>query len=149
MSLHQRDRQGSRNLKRRTFCKLPVASAQCITGTEKYPDALIWLNFYDDDFSQGCGQINEAFRALTKSGILQPYISDDDFRSSNVRADDVGYTLYVFDEKNQKHFTTAQAIKVEFEFDGAIPNDINRYALVLKNKWVSISSEGQRHFVFS
>ena len=45
----------------------------------------------NDNYSVGYGQINEAFRALTKDNSLQPYITDDNFGTSNVRADDVGY----------------------------------------------------------
>ena len=59
------------------FCRLPVVSAPCIIGTEKYPDAGILLNYDDDDYSQGYHQIKEAFKALTKDDILQPYISED------------------------------------------------------------------------
>ena len=47
--------------------------------TETYPDFGNLLN-YDDDYSQGYGQFKEAFRAFTKAYILQPYISDNDFR---------------------------------------------------------------------
>ena len=36
-------------------------------------------------------------KALTKDDILQPYISEENFRTSNVRAADVGYNLNVFD----------------------------------------------------
>ena len=93
----QQDKQDSQNLNNDTFCGLPVVSAQCVIGTEKYPDAGLLLNHEDDDLSQGYAQIKEAFRALTKDDILQPYISDDDFRSSKVRPDDVGYNLLVFD----------------------------------------------------
>ena len=52
-----------------TFYRLHVTSAQCIIGTEKYPDAGV-LTIYDDDgYSQSYGQIKEAFRALTKDEI--------------------------------------------------------------------------------
>ena len=129
-----------------TFCRLPVVSAQCIIGTEKYPDAGILFNYDDDYYSQGYDQIKQAFKALTKDDILQPYISDYDFVSSNVRANDVGYNLYVFDIRCQKNFTNSQPIRVEFKFDGVVLNDINGYALVLTNKLISISSDGQRHF---
>ena len=88
----------------------------------------------------------EAFRPLKKDDILQPYVSEDDFRSSNVRADDIGYTLYVFEIRYQQNFTASQPIKLEFIFNKFVPNDINGYALVLTNKLVSISSDGQRHF---
>ena len=53
IGFQQRDRQDSQNLNNDTFCQLPVVSAQCIIGTEKYPDAGILLNYDDDDYSQG------------------------------------------------------------------------------------------------
>ena len=146
IGFQQRDRQDSQNLNNDTFCRLPVVSAQCIIGTEKYPDVGILLNYDDDDYSQGYHQIKEAFKALTKDEILQPYISDDNFRTSNAAANDVGYNLYVFDIRYQKNFTNSQPIKVEFKFEGVVPNDINGYALVLTNKLVSVSSDRQRHF---
>ena len=97
IGLQQQDRQNSQNLNSDTFCRLPVVSAQCVIGTEKYPDAGILSNYDDDDYSQGYHQIKEAFKASTKDNILQPYISEEDFRTLNVRAADVGYNLYVFD----------------------------------------------------
>ena len=97
IGFQQRDRQDSQNLNNDTFCRLPVVSAQCIIGTEKCPDAGRLLNYEDDDYSQGYHQIKEAFKALTKDEIHQPYISDDNFRLSNAAADVVGYNLYVFD----------------------------------------------------
>ena len=126
--------------------RLPVVSAQCVIGSEKNPDAGILLNYDDDDYSQGYAQIKKAFRALTKDSILTPYISDDDFRSSNTMVGDVGYNLYVFDKRYQKNFTNSQPNKVETKFDGVVPNDINGYALLLMNKLFSISSDGDRHF---
>ena len=102
--------------------------------------------FDDDEYSQGYSQIKEAFRALTKDKILQPFKCDDDIRSSNAKVDDVGYNLYVFDIRYQQNFTASQPMKVENNFDGVVPNDINGYALVLTSKLVSISSDGQRHF---
>ena len=142
----QRDREDSQNLNNDTFCRIPVVSEQGIIGTEKYPDAGILLNYDDDDYAQGCSQIKEAFRAMTKNNILQPYISHDDFRSSNVRVDDVGYNLYVFDIRYQQIFTASQSIKVEFKFDGVVSNDIIGYALELTNKLVSTNSDGNRRF---
>ena len=112
----------------------------------KYPDAGISLNYDDDDYAQGYSQNKEVFRALTKDDILQPYISEDGFRSSNVKAGDFGYNLYVFGINYQKNFTASQPIKVEFKFDGIVLNDVNGCALVLTNKLFSISSDGQKHF---
>ena len=146
VGFQQQDRQDSQNLNNDSFYRLPVVSAQCIIGTENYPDAGILLNYDDGDYSQGYHHIKGAFRALTNNDILRPYITEDDFRSSNVRADGVVYNSYVFDIRYQKIFENAQPIKVEFKFNGVVPNDINGYALVLTNKLVSISSDGQRLF---
>ena len=146
IGFQQQDGQDSQNLKNDTFCKLPVTSCQCVIGTEKYPDAGTLLNYDDDDYSQGYHQIKEVFKALTKDDILQPYISEEDFRSSNAGAIDVGYNLYAFDIPYQKNYTASQPIKVEKKIDGVVPNIVNGYALVLTNKLVSISSDGQRHF---
>ena len=38
------------------------------------PDTGILLNYDDDDYSQSYHQIKEAFKALTRDDILQPYI---------------------------------------------------------------------------
>ena len=62
----QNDRQHDQNLNNDTFYRMPVTSAQCNIGTERYPDSAIFLNYDDDYFSQGYGQIKEGFRALTK-----------------------------------------------------------------------------------
>ena len=59
IGFQQQDRQDSQNLNNDTFCRLPVVSAQCVIGTEKYPDAGILLNYDDDDYSQGYHQIKK------------------------------------------------------------------------------------------
>ena len=84
VGFQQSDRQRDQNLNNDTFYTPPVSSCQCINGTERYPDNSMLLNFNDDDYSQGYEQIKKDFRALKKDDILQPYISDDDFRSFNV-----------------------------------------------------------------
>ena len=120
-----------------------IVSAQCIIGKEKSPDTGILLNFNGDDYSKGYHQIKEAFRALTKEIILQPYIREDDFRWSN-DGDNIGYNIHCFDIRYQKNFQSAQPLKIEFKFDGVIVAVIKGYALVLTNKLVSKSSDGQR-----
>ena len=145
IGFQQQDRQNSQNENNDTFYRPSVTSTQCIIGTEKYPDSSFLLNYDNDDYNQGYGQIKQAFRALTKDDILQPYIFDHDFRSSNI-INDIGYNLYVFDIRYQKDFENSQPIKVEFIFDGVIPAGIYCYALVLTNKKISTSSDGQRHF---
>ena len=145
VAFQQNDRPHDQNLNNDTFVRLPVISAQVIIGTERYPDSAILLNYEDDNYSQGYGQIKEAFRALTKDDLLQPYISEDDFRSSN-NGNDIGYNIYAFDIRYQKNFENAQPVKVEFKFSENIAAGIYGYALVLTNKLISISSDGQRMF---
>ena len=145
VGFQQNDRQHDQNLNNDTFVRLPVISAQVIIGTERYPDSAILLNYEDDDYSQAYGQIKEAFKALTKDDILQPYISEDDFRSSN-NNNDVGYNIYAFDIRYQKNFENAQPVKVEFKFSENIDAGIYGYALVLTNRLISITSDGQRMF---
>ena len=113
----------------------------------KNPDSAILLDYNDDDCSQGYVQVKEVFGALTKVDILQPYLFDNGFRSSN-DDDDIGYKLYVFDIRNQKELESAQAIKTKLNFLANIPAGIYSNALVLTNKYVSILSDGPRHFDF-
>ena len=131
------DRQHDQNLNNDTFVRLPIISAQVIVGTKKYPDIASSLNYNDDNYSQGYGQIREAFKALTKDNILQAYICENDFRSSN-DDNDIGYNFYAF-EKYQKNFRGSQTIKVEFKFHGVVPSGIYGYASVLTNRLISIS----------
>ena len=145
VAFQQNDRQNDQDLNNDTFYRPLVTSTQCIIGTEKYPDSSILLDYNDDDYSQGYGQRKEAFKALTKDNILQPYISEHDFRSSN-GVNDIGYNIYAIDIRYQKNFESSQPIKVEFKFDGVVPAGIYGYALVLTNRLISISSDGQRRF---
>ena len=92
VAFQQDMRQNDQDLINDTFYRPLVTSAQCIIGTEKYPDSGILLNYNDDDYTQGFGQIKEAFKALTKDNILQPFISEHEFRSSN-DDNDIGYNI--------------------------------------------------------
>ena len=145
IAFQQNDRQHDQNLNNDTFVRLPVISAQVIIGTERYPDAAIILNYDDDNYSQAYGLIKETFRALTKDDIVQAYISENDFRSSN-NNNDIGYNIYAFDIRYQKNFENAQPIKVEFKFSENIDAGIYGYSLVLTNRLISITSDGQRMF---
>ena len=148
VAFQQHDRQHDQTLNNDTFYRMPVTSAQCIIGTEKYPDSAILLNYDDDDYSQGYGQIKEAFKALTKDNILQPYISEDDFRSDN-NGNNIGYKIHVFDIRYQKDYQSGQSVKVEFKLDKIVPSGVYGYGLVLTNRLVSITSDGQRMFDLS
>ena len=144
-TFQQNDRQHDQNLNNDTFVRLPVISAQVIIGTERYPDSGILLNYEDDDYSQGYGQRKEAFRALMKDDILKPYITEDDFRSSN-EGNNIGYNIYAFDIRYLKNFENVHPVRVEFKFSENIPAGIYGYALVLTNRLATITSDGQRLF---
>ena len=129
VGFQQRDRQGSQNLNNDTFHRSAVTSAQCVIGTEKYPVSAILLNYDDDNFRQGYGQIKDVFRALTKDDILKPCLSGNHFRSSN-NGNDIDYNLNVSDIRYQKNLESAQPIKVDFEFSENILAGVYGYALV-------------------
>ena len=92
----QMDRKNSENLNNDSFYRPPVTSAHVVISSERYLDNSLSLDHDDDDYSQGYGQIKEAFKALTKDAILQPCISENDFGSS-IDGDNIGYGLYAFD----------------------------------------------------
>ena len=52
---------------------------------------------------------------------------------------------FLFSVKNFKNFKASQPVKLEFTFDGAVPDKIN-YALLLTNELVIVNSDGQRRF---
>ena len=54
------------------------------------------------------------------------------------------YTLSIYDIR--KNLKTHKPVKVEFKFSENVVAGIYRYALVLTNKLISISSDGQRMF---
>ena len=145
VGFQQSDRHFDENLNNDSFYRPPVTSAQCIIGTEKYPDSAILLNYNDDGYSQGNGPIKQTLKVLTKDDILQPYISENVFKSSN-DGGNIRYNLYVFDLRYQKNFESAQPIKLELKYDGVVSAGINDYALVLTNRLISLSWDGQRHF---
>ena len=66
VAFQQQDRQHDQTLNNDTFYKMPVSSAQCIIGTEKYPHKAISLNYDDDDYSQGYGMIKKLLKLLQK-----------------------------------------------------------------------------------
>ena len=65
VGFQQRDRQNSQNLNNDTFYRLPVTSTQFLIGTEVYLDSSLLMNYTEDDYSQGNGQIKE-FSELQK-----------------------------------------------------------------------------------
>ena len=60
VAFQQKVRQSDQILNNDIFYRPLVTSAQCIIGTENYPDSTILLNYNDDDYSQGYGPRKEA-----------------------------------------------------------------------------------------
>ena len=53
---------------------------------------------------------------------------------------------FFFDIRYQKSLESSQPNKIEIKFFENLPAGIYGFALVLTNKLVSMSSDGQRHF---
>ena len=126
---------------------MPIA----LLEQKKYPDCGILIIYDDDTYGQGYGQIKKNLRAPRNDDILKPYITDHDFRSTNVTAageatKNIGYILNVFDIHYQKNLEPAPPLHIEFKVSEDVPAGIHEYALVSTHKLVPMSSDGQRHF---
>ena len=89
------------------------------------------------------------FRHLSRDKILQPYITQKHFITTNDYPDgNPGYNLYDFDIRHHQHYSSAQPIKVRFDSRPAFPAALNLigYALLLTNNLVSVSGDSQRQF---
>ena len=102
MEFQQRDRQNSQNSNNDTFSRRVVTISQCIYVTEKHLDGGTILSYADHDYSQSFNQTKEAFRALTREDLVQPYKSVYDFRSPS-HGIDAGNNFYVFEICYQKY----------------------------------------------
>ena len=80
ISFQQSDRQDSQILSNDTFYRPAVTSAQCVIARPKYLDSAILINYDDSGYSQGYGQIKDAFILMKKDDLLQPYVSEQIFR---------------------------------------------------------------------
>ena len=123
-------------------------NTQCIIGSEKFTDAGRACNYAIDKKSQAYGEIVSCFRHLAKDNILQPFITQKDFITIYYPDANPGYNLYAFDIHHHQDYSSAQLNKVRFDFRPAIPVStiLIGYALLLTNKLVSVSSDGQRQF---
>ena len=133
----QRDQFNQQHQLNDTFYRPSVVNAQCIIDSEKFPDAGINCIYAIDKYPQAYGEIVYCFRLSAKDNILQPYITQKDFVTSNNYPDgNPGYKLYVFDFRHHQDYRSAQPIKVRFDFRPALPAATNLlgYALLLTNK---------------
>ena len=80
----QRDQFNQQNQKNDTLYRPSAVNAQCITGSEEIPDAGVNCNHAIDEYSHAYGEIVSCFRHSSKGNILQPYITQKDFITSNI-----------------------------------------------------------------
>ena len=72
-----------------TFQRPLVVIAQCILNSGKHPDARINFTFVVDKRSKAYGESVSCLRHLAKEKILQAYIKQEDFISSNDYAENI------------------------------------------------------------
>ena len=123
--------------------------AKCIIGSKIISDVGINCNYALDKCSQAYGETVTCFRNLAKYNILHSKFTQKDSITSNKYSDgNPGYILYVFDVRHHQIHSSAQPIKVKFDFRPAVPatTDLIGYAHLLSNKLLWVSSYGQRHF---
>ena len=57
-----------------------VLIAQCLIGTERYPEKCVNTEHAKHNFSQAYAELSSCFRDLSKDNFLQPYVAKDDIR---------------------------------------------------------------------
>ena len=145
----QRDQINQQHQNIDIFYRPSEVNVQCIIGSEKFPNAGNNCNYAIDKNSQAYGKIVSCFRHLAKDNILQPYNTQKDILTSNkYPVGDLGYNLYVSDIRHHQGYSSAQPIKVRFDFRPAVPaaTTLIGYALLLTIKKISFSSDDQRQF---
>ena len=133
----RRDQFNQQHQNKDTLYRPCVVNAHCIIGGEKFPDVGTLCKFAFDKYSQLYGENVSFFRHLAKDNILHPYITQKDIITSNFYPDgNPGYNIYVFDVRQHQDFSSAQPIKVRFDFRPAVPaaTTLIEYALLLTNK---------------
>ena len=133
----QRSQFNQQHQKNDKFYRPSVLNAQCILGSERYPDAGTNCNHAIDKYSQALGENVSCFRHLAEYNILQPYITQKDFITSNNYPDgNSGNKIYDFYNRYHQDYSSAQPIKVRFDFRQAVPaaKNLIGYAFLLANK---------------
>ena len=106
----------------------------------KYPDNEFQVDFNRNKYNEPYNEIRRFYKDYIK-GEGAPYITFKDFKEL--------YNLWVFDLRAQKENPSAQPIRVNFKFRAGFDHTANNYqavALVLTQKIISVSSDGQRQF---
>ena len=76
------------------------------------------------------------------------YYTKEFITSNNYPDGNLVHNLYVFDIRHHQVNSSAQTIKVRHDFKPVVPatTNLSGNALLLTNKLMSVSSDGQRHF---
>ena len=130
-----------------SFYRQSVVIAQCSIGSEKFPDAGINCRYAIDKYSQAYGEVVSCFEHLAEDNLLQIYITQKDFKTSDNYPDGKpGCNIYVLDVRHHQDFSSARPIKIGFDFRPAVPAATSLFdcALLLTKKLVSVSSDGQK-----
>ena len=117
-----------------------MIEASCIIGTVRYPDHEYQVDFDRNKYNEPYNEIRRFYKDYIR-GEGSPYITFKDYKEL--------YNLWVFDLRAQKDNPSAQPIQVNFKFRAgydAVANNYQATALVLTQKVVSVSSDGQRQF---
>ena len=108
----QRDQFNQQHQNNDIFYRSSVVNAQSIRRSEKFPGAGINCNHAFDKYSQAYGEIVSCFRHLSKDNILQQYITQKDFiTSNNYPEGNPGYNSNVFDIRHYQDYSSGQPIK--------------------------------------
>ena len=122
------------------FDRLDVIEASCNIGTVRYPDNEYQIDFTRNKYNEPYNEIRKFYKDYI-GGEGSPYITFKDFKEL--------YPLWVFDLRAQKDNPSAQPIQVKFKFRAGYDATTANYqatALVLTQKLISVSSDGQRQF---
>ena len=122
------------------FDTLDVIEASCKLGSVRYPEHEYQVDFTRNKYNEPYNEIRRFYKDYIK-GEGSPYISFKDFKEL--------YNIWVFDLRDQKYNPSSQPFSIEFKFMvgyDAVTNNYQATALVLSQKIISVSSDGQRQF---
>ena len=118
-----------------------IIECSCHIGAVKFPDT----NEYQVDFERN--KYNDLYNEVRRfykdfiHGEGSPYISFKDFREL--------YPFIIFDLRANKDMVSSQSVQAKFRFRAgydAVGANLQAIGLLLTQKIISVSSDGQRQF---
>ena len=114
------------------------------TQTQEYTVFILFIIIHS-----AYGEFDSCLRYLAKDDNSFPMLQKKNFMSpNNYPEGNPDYHLYVFYIHHHQGFSSAQPIRVRFDFRPAVPAEtiLVGFALLLTNILVSANSAGQRQF---